>query len=115
MAARELIPATTINTGYQQTPDLMTFTATHATNKNYCLFTGRQVLIFRNTGATPRLVTVSSVADDEGRTGDLTQTVGAGEMYVTQMFPTKGWIQTDGTLYFEAAHSDITVCVLTLP
>jgi hypothetical protein len=77
--------------------------------------TGRQVIIYRNSGATPRIVTVSSTADPQGRTGDFSDSVPAGEMHVSPMFPVDGWRQTNGKLYFSGAHAEVLFSVITIP
>lgn len=83
-------------------------TAANATDKEQMKLTGRELLIARNAGATPRVVTITSVPDPEtGRSGDITESVPAGEMYVLGPFAVQGFKQTDGNIYFEAAHSDI--------
>ena len=90
----------------------ITFAATHATNKEQTLATGREVIVFYNSGATPRVCTVTSIACSHGRTGDVSSTVGAGEFWVSPRIPLEGFRQTDGYIYFEAAHAEILVSVI---
>lgn len=86
----------------------LTETAANATDKEEMYLTGRELLIARNAGASARVVTINSVADPEtGRTGDITESVPAGEMYVLGPFSMKGFKQSNGKINFEAAHSDI--------
>lgn len=99
-------PSTTANAGGVALSE----TAANATDKEEIVgMTGREILIARNTGLSARVVTVTSVADPEtGRTGDITESVPAGETYVLGPFSVKGFRQTNGKLYFEAAHADIS-------
>lgn len=86
----------------------LTETAANATDKEQMRLTGREVLIARNSGAEARVVTITSVADPvTGRTGNITESVPAGEMYVLGPFSVQGFRQTDGMIYFEAAHADV--------
>lgn len=114
--ARQLHTAVTLPSGYAIDGVNVPMTAADASNFEEVVHTGRQVLIYRNSGATGRLVTVSSVADPvTGRTGDFTDTVPAGEMHVSPMFPVDGWRQTNGKLYFQAAHAEVLFSVITIP
>jgi hypothetical protein len=86
----------------------ITETAANATDKEQTLHTGRELLFARNAGATPRVVTVTSKADRRtGRTGDVTDTVPADATVMLGPFEVDGFRQSNGMLYFEAAHSDI--------
>lgn len=91
--------------------------AADATNKEQVRLTGKEVILARNSGATPRTVSVSSVPlFGNGRTGDLTTySIGAGETAVLPVFPLEGWLQADGNLYFEASHAEVLFTVLRLP
>lgn len=117
MPDRVQITPVTLNTGYITTPDEIAFTAMDVSGKNYIVHTGREIVIFYNSGAVDaHAVIVSSVASPKtGRTGNLTKSITAGKYYVTQMFPTDGWQQTNGQLYFEGDHAELKVAVLRLP
>jgi hypothetical protein len=94
----------------------LTFTAGDATNKERVKSTGREIIVFRNTGAGARTVTVDSVADVRGRTGSLTAvSIPAGAFRISQMFPQEGWCQTDGYINFEVEHAEVTIAVITVP
>lgn len=94
-----------------------TLTAADATNKEEVVHTGREILIAFNSGAGARTVTVTSVADDLGRTLDVPNaySIGAGEYAVFGPYPVKGWRQTNGKLYFEAEHAEVKWAVITIP
>lgn len=55
----------------------ITFTAGDASNNHYFLNTGREVLIMQSS-AGGKTATITSVADEDGRTGDLTLAPAAG-------------------------------------
>ena len=70
---------------------------------------------FRNTGASGRVVTITSVADPAtGRTGDITATIGAGKIWEVDV-PSRGFRQSSGAdkgyIYFEAAHAEVVCAV----
>lgn len=90
------------------------FTACDATNKEQFASTGRELVLFQNTGAGARTVTISSVADDLNRTRDVeTYSIGAGEFALFGPFPLKGWRQTsDGNVYCEAEHAEVKILVI---
>lgn len=86
----------------------LTMTAAIVADKEQVTLTGRELLIIHNTGAGAHTVTVSSVVDDLGRTGDIAAySVGAGEYAVIGPLGLEGWEQSDGKLYFEADHAEI--------
>lgn len=108
--ARQTITAAQANGPWPVLNDAVTVTATAAnsTDKEQVAYSDRLLLLARNSGASSRVVTVSSVAHPETkRTGDITETVPAGEMRLLGPFHIDGFKQTDGYLYFEAAHADI--------
>lgn len=90
----------------------LTFTACDVSNLNSCTIDGKTALIFTNTGASTYTVTINSVADELGRTGDITAySLAAGETCVFGPFPLKGWGQS-GTpikLHFEASNAAVKV------
>lgn len=90
----------------------LTFTACDATNKNQVAMLGGEVFIFRNDDASPQTVTITSVADDLGRTKDCTKSVTNGTYWTCGPFKSEGWIQSDGYIYFEAATATVMVAVV---
>jgi|SRR5579859_5000698 len=73
-------------------------TAYDVANGNQFVSTGREILIINNTDVGAHTFTVNSTPDQEGRTGNLTQSVGASARYVTQMFPVEGWANGSGMI-----------------
>lgn len=94
-----------------------TFTALDPANKNSLRITGQEILIFNNTNVGAQSITISSVADEYGRTKDVTKSMDASSYYVFggRGCPLEGYQQADGCLYFEAASADVKVMALTLP
>lgn len=95
----------------------LTMTAADAGNFEQVALTGRQILVWHNTGVSARTVTVTSIADgSKRRTGDITTySIGAGKYGAAGPFEIDGWRQTDGYLYFAASHADVKFGVVTLP
>jgi hypothetical protein len=77
---------------------------------------GEILLIAHNTDVGAQTVTVSSVADDLGRTGDITTySLAADDYAVFGPFKVEGWRQTNGKLYFEATDAGVLFAVVKLP
>jgi hypothetical protein len=94
----------------------ITFTAADASNANTTAWIGNRMLVVaRNSGAGARTLTISSIADSHGRTGDVTAfSMGAGE-YAAFLVERDGWQQADGALYWTAEHAEVLVAVLAVP
>jgi hypothetical protein len=93
------------------------FTACDTGNGNKFAMTGRDVLLIQNSGASPYTVTISSVADQYGRTQDITAySVGAG-LFSAFNFRngTTGFRQTDGTVHLACSNAAIMFAVITTP
>ncbi len=71
------------------------FTACDASNGNSFTATGREILLVNNSGGSPFTFTVSSVADQLGRTDTslTTYSVAAGVTTGVQMKYLVGWVQ----------------------
>ena len=83
-------------------------------NLNQVKLTGRELVLARNTGAGAQTVTITSVALN-GRTGHITaDSIAAGAMHCYQVFPTDGWLQSDGFLYLQGSAIDIEFAVLVV-
>lgn len=73
---------------------------------------GRGVyFIVENTHATnPGTFTVTSVADELGRTGDHSAyELAAGEVGMFGPYPSKGWVQSDGTIRYTGSAATMKV------
>jgi hypothetical protein len=95
----------------------LTETAADATNKQSVAFGNysKVSIIAHNTGAGARTVTVTSVADGQNRTGDITAySIAAGGIAYLGPFERPGWAQTDATLYFEASHAEVLFSVVPI-
>jgi hypothetical protein len=78
--------------------------------------TGKEILLVRNDNVGAQTVTITSVEDKYGRTGNITTySVGSGEYAAFPQFPKDGWAQADGQLYFAASAADVYFAVLRLP
>jgi hypothetical protein len=91
-------------------------TAASVANKEQVALTGNELVIAHNTGAVDaHTITISSVIDDMGRTGDVAAySLAAGEYAVFGPFGTEGWRQSDAKLYFEANHAEVKFGVVKL-
>ncbi|KKL29024.1 hypothetical protein LCGC14_2369290 [marine sediment metagenome] len=79
------------------------------------LLTGKELILIKN-GATPRTITITSVNDEFGRTGNIAAyAIGANEFAMFGPFKQPGWRQTDGFLYFEANNAEVLIAVIRLP
>lgn len=94
-----------------------TFAAGDASNGNYFVHTGRQLILARNTGAGARTITLTSAVDDLNRLGTITAySIGAGEFAIfPQGLTIEGWRQSDGQFYINVEHAEVTLAVITLP
>lgn len=118
MARQSHTPLTALGTktdAYSANAADLTMTAADVANKEQVTLTGNELVIAYNANAGAQTVTISSVVDDMGRTGDVTTySIGAGEYAVFGPFGTEGWRQSDGKLYFEATHADVKLGVVKL-
>jgi hypothetical protein len=75
--------------------------------------TGHEVLLVWNTTAGALTVTISSVADNRGRTGDITTySIGADTVAVFGPFSKEGWAQADGSIYAVASAAGVKFTVV---
>ena len=93
----------------------LTWTPADATNGNSFPLTGSEILLIWNTDSAAHTFSITSVADNFGRTGDVTTySVGAGVISSYSFRAgANGWIQSDGTVHLPAASSALLkFCVL---
>lgn len=114
--ARQTLTKTTLHrNGWPTAGVPVTFTAANPTDKEQFPLTGKEIVIARNSGASSRTITITSVAYN-GRVGDITtESIAAGAVRVFGPFNINGWKQTDGNLYLEANNAEVLFAVLTLP
>lgn len=94
----------------------LTWTAADATNFQMTDHTGNELILAWNQSAdTDRTVTIETVADDLGRTGDIAAyNVDFASISVLGPFPLEGFRQSNGKLNFKASHADIKFAVIKL-
>jgi len=110
--ARTTISPISTPAPYAPSSNTLTFTAADDVNGNQVLLTGREIIIAYNSDSVDHTITVSSVACPHDRTGDATKTIAAGEYELFQMFPTLGWQQADGYLYFSSDSATVKFVVI---
>lgn len=81
-----------------------------------CPADGKTLLVAHNTNAGAQTVTISSVADRNGRTGDITAySIAAGRVATFGPFGREGWAQADGKVYAAGSHTDVKFAAVRLP
>ncbi len=93
------------------------FTAVDTVNDNAFIFTGREIIVVRNTDGGPQTVTLTSAPDPTTqRTGDITTyTVGAGLFSAFLASQLAGWRQSDGRFYLTASNVAVEFAILRFP
>lgn len=93
----------------------VTFTAIDSSNGNQTTHNGQLMLLFYNSHATTSYTyTVTSTADRLGRTGDISDTLAAGEYALVGPIPTEGFQQTTGYIYYTASNASVKVLPIQL-
>ena len=97
----------------------VTLTAADATDKNRFVSTGKELVMAFQNGTTERAITINSVADPYGRTGDISADAlpaANGSIRIYGPFPTLGWRQVGSQyIHLEAAHAEAKFGVIVLP
>jgi hypothetical protein len=95
----------------------VTFTASSASSSEECVVTGREIILAQNSSsASAQTVTVNSVVDPYGRTKDIAaDSIPANGFKAYGPFDRTGWMQSGGSLYFEASNATVKFSVLRLP
>lgn len=116
MADRVLVVKTLAPKSYPTDGVLLTLTAADVSNKNYFVMEGDDLLIVRNDGTGAQTVTIASVADDMGRTGDITADSLAQDTWAVYgpFRNTAGWAQTQRHMYLEASDAGMKFAVVKL-
>ena len=94
----------------------LTWTAADTTGNTISFPGSRVLVIFRNSGASTRTVTVPSSYDPYGRKADIPATnIGAGVIF-GRIFEPRGWEQTLGgrNIEFTANHAEVLVAAIAL-
>lgn len=117
MARTTLTPSVALGS-YGAAGVVLTFTAADTTNQNRVLWTGRSLIIAKNTGASARTVTITSAPHGAtGRLGSISAySIAAGATAMLGPYSNPdGWRQSDGYLYLEANNAEVEFAVVTLP
>lgn len=94
------------------------FASSTLTDGDTFVCTGREILLLQNTTGGALTLTVTSVADEKGRTGDITAySVGAGlfSCVPVGLYNGLGWKSTAGTVRITCSGTGLKVAVLRLP
>lgn len=94
----------------------ITMTAADTSNLNQFVLDGPCLLIVQNTAGVSGTFTLTSVADDKNRTGDIaTYAVAATTgLSVFKIDQTTGWRQSDGYMYLQGSASTIKFGIIRL-
>lgn len=74
---------------------------------------GGEILCGRNTTAGALSVTLKAVADDQGRTVDLVESVAAAAFFCVGPLQQSGWRQTTGKAHIDVSADGFTMFLLT--
>lgn len=115
-ATYTVLPSTSAPSSYATAPSSFSWVACDPANGNSFPDTGRELLLVHNTDTAAHSVTVASVADALGRTGDSTKNMNGSSYYVFQFFPPQGWRQTsDGSIHVNCTDATIQYALIYFP
>jgi hypothetical protein len=112
MARTLITPKTLANQNLVVAPNAADFVpaACDSTNFNDMAITGRELLVFYNSGGSAYTVTIYSAADSFGRSGAITAySLGTLEYAVFGPFPVDVYAQTTGRINFDASNAAVLV------
>ena len=92
-------------------------TAADAVNLNLAAFgsASKLLVIAYNSDVGAQTVTITSVADQFQRVGDITAySIAAGQFGIFGPFLQQGWKQSDGNLYFAASSANVKFFVIQM-
>ncbi len=91
-------------------------TAADTASQNMFAASGNDLIIAHNSGLSAHTVTITSVANQKNRTGNITAySIGAGEIAIFGPLKNMGWTAADGNIYLEANHAEVLFGIVTLP
>lgn len=113
--ARVLITPAVAPGQYPTAGVTMTPAAADATNFNYFVSTGNELLIALNTDSGAQTVTIHSQADAFKRTGDITaESIAAGAYHIFGPFAKTGWADSTGNINVDASDALVELAVIRL-
>jgi hypothetical protein len=93
----------------------LTMTAADVANGNQFVLDGTSLLLIHNSGASPYTVTLTSIADPQNRTGDITAySLAAGDYACFKIDQVAGWRQSDGNFYLAASNAAVKFGIIRL-
>lgn len=119
MADRTTLVKTIAPGAYAGAGIAVTTAAADVANKNRFVSTGKELVVAFQGGTTLRNITINSVADPYGRTGDITGDdlpADAGSIRIYGPFPCLGWRQVGSQyIHLEADNAEVFFGVVVLP
>ena len=113
--ARTVLTKTTPPGAYAGTSTAVTATAADVANGNSFPLVGGEIILIRNTDASPQTWTATSIANSIGRVEHITaESIAAGVVRVWGPAKLEGWRQTDGSFYLTASSALVTFTILSL-
>lgn len=104
-----------INGPYDDALTAITWEAADVGSGNEFTLTGNEIILVRNTDASAHNVTLTSVADPFGRTGDISsESIAADEYKAFKATEIQGWRQSDGKFYLSADDTTVEFAILKL-
>ena len=115
--ARQDLTVTSGTSRYPTTGAILTFTAADTTNFERFVLTDRDIVLVWNSGASPYTYTITSTADPQGRTGDITTAaIAAGAIHALGPFALDGWRQSaGGYLHMQASNAAVKWAIYRIP
>lgn len=113
--ARATLTTSTAPGSNNYTGAAVTMTAADASNLNEFVASGKDLVVAHNTGGSAYTVTITSVADPYGRTGDVAAvSIAAGAYMVFGPLENTGWLQTNGKVYLQASNAAVKFGIVRL-
>lgn len=116
MAQTPLIPVTLKQNNYAVAAGDLTITpvAMDAVNGNSFPATGQEILLFQNTDASAHTITITSVADNLGRTDSSMNgySIAANLIAMIQLSQIIGWIQPGQVVFLATNSALVKIAVL---
>ena len=103
--------------GPKSAGQVLTWVAGDTVNHHSFVWTGKELLLAKNTHATTEYnVVIASVADGQGRQGIINTPIPAGETAVFGPFvDPRGWVQDNGRINLQAGNAAVQLAIVVLP